>query len=145
MFPTKMPGIFKDVMDRRGGNITKDEFWKWMTKHQSGTAKKCGIIKDEDKLSKLIDTAVGQYRQAVKNGYKAPAAPQRTVQPTKAKPKVVQTPDYRTTVHIAQPDAFRLPNGCNASQVQFDDYAQDSCGIILGMRSEERRVGKECS
>jgi len=133
MFPTKMPGIFKDVMDRRGGNITKDELWKWMTKHQHGTAKRCTIITDEDKLAKLIDTAVGQFKVAVKDGYKAAAAPKRAAQNTKAKPNAVSTPDYRSTVHVAQPDAFRMPNGCNAPQVEFDDYAQDACGIILGM------------
>ena len=126
----KMPGISKDVVSRRGGRVNRDVLWDWICKNRSGTAKGIAKYKDEDKLSKLLERQIGDHRKAtngVTSGIVKPAA-----QHVARKPTPHTTAPYRATIHVAQPESFRLPNGINAAQININDYTQTSSGIIVG-------------
>ena len=126
----KMPGIFKDVMGRRGGKVNADTLWKWLQKSRKGTCKCIAKYKDEDKLDKFLERQVGDYRKYINgeaSGIHKPAA-QRAAR----KPVARNTPPYRPSTHVTQPEAFRFPNGINAAQININDYTQTSSGIIVG-------------
>ena len=108
----KMPGIFKDCMSRRGGNVNAEATWNWLLKHRGGTAKSILAYKDEDKLSKLLERQVGDFRSA-NNGVASGAVKPNAAQRPRQAPTARST-NTRATARIAQPEAFRLPNGINA-------------------------------
>ena len=124
-----MPGIYKDVMSRRGGNVDRDALWNWICKHRSGTAKSMRAMKDEDKLSKDLDKEVGEFRKA-NNGTASGAVKPNNAQRPKQAP-AARPARARAAAQISQPEAFRLPNGVNASIVSMDEYTQDACGIVM--------------
>ena len=117
-------------MGRRGGKVKAEVLWNWICKHRSGTAKGIAKYKDEDKLSKLLERQIGDYRKATNGVTSGIVKP--TAQSAARKPAPRTTLPYRATLHVAQPEAFRLPNGINAEQININDYAQTSSGIVVG-------------
>jgi len=74
----KMPGIYKDVMGRRGGRVNREELWEWINKKRAGTAKSILAHKDEDKLSKLLEKQVRDFREDLNGATSGAVKPKPT-------------------------------------------------------------------